>query len=92
MIRTLSKKRAAQYRLYYPLAKKFREENPECAIKSPECTGRTECVHHVRGKEGEQLLVVKDFLPSCNACNGYVERHDAWARERGFKKSRYHDN
>ena len=91
MIRTLSKKRAAQYRIYYPKAKKFREGNPDCVIRSPDCTGATQGVHHVRGKDGDQLLVEKDWLPSCNPCNGFMEVHDAWARERGFKKSRHHE-
>lgn len=91
MIRSLSKKRAAQYRIYYPKAKKFREENPYCVIKSPDCTGHTEGVHHVRGKEGEQLLVKKDWLPSCNRCNVFMEGNDQWAQDRGFKKSRHHN-
>lgn len=88
MIRTLSKKRAAQYRLYYPLAKKFREENPECAAGLEGCAGMTSEVHHKIGRMGDNLLKVETFLAVCSNCHHKIESSPAMAREKGFSGSR----
>lgn len=87
-IATYSKKRQAVNKLYDPLAKKFREENPKCAIKSPVCTKRTQGVNHKKGR-GKYLLDVSTFEPACNACNTYCEDHPLWAIENGHKELRH---
>lgn len=56
-----------------------------CEIQSPECTKTAVCVHHKKGRGINEVLDVETFMASCGACNGYVESHDAWAREKGFK-------
>src|SRR4051812_12252237 len=33
-----------------PLYDAFMKDKEECEIKSPDCTGRAECVHHVEGR------------------------------------------
>lgn len=63
-------------------------ENLVCKIQSPNCTKLATCVHHTAGRTGQQLKNEADWMPSCEACNGYVEENDAWARENGFKKTR----
>lgn len=75
--------------IYTPEAKKFREENPVCAIKSPVCTGKTQGVHHSKGKIGKLLLDKKYWMAACNPCNDWIESDDAEARERGFKISKF---
>lgn len=87
-VRKVSKKMAKINREYSKLSKKFIEENPSCAIKSPDCTGVTQGVHHPYGRLGDHLMKVEEFIPACNPCNTYVESHDRWARDNGFKKSR----
>jgi hypothetical protein len=91
-IKPFSKKRRCVNREYQKESKKFRQDNPECAIRSPVCIGETQGVHHKKGKASVELLMDKRFwLPSCNPCNTYVEEHDAWARENGFKESKFKD-
>jgi hypothetical protein len=73
---------------YFELRKKFLDTNKRCMINSPECTQEATCVHHTRGR-GIYMLMVETWMPSCKRCNNYVEAHDEWARENGYKKSRY---
>lgn len=87
-INPYSQKRVKINRVYSALSKQFVSDNPYCKIKSPECTGRTEGPHHPEGRLGNKLTDLESCIPACNACNLYVEVHDSWARERGFKKSR----
>lgn len=93
-LKPYSKKRQKENRTYFALSKQFVADNPYCAIKSPVCTGMTQGPHHVEGRIGDNLTNMEKCIPSCNPCNGYVEVHDAWARENGFKRSRLtnHDN
>lgn len=87
-INPYSKKRAKINRVYSALSKQFVLDNPYCLIKSPVCTGRTDAPHHPEGRLGSKLTDLENCIPSCNPCNLYVEVHDAWAREKGFKRSR----
>lgn len=79
-------------RMYAARAALFIATHPKCAIISPVCTRDAQHVHHTKGRIGEQLLKEQDWLPACDACNGYVEQHDAWARENGFKQSKFTPN
>lgn len=89
-IRQFSKTRQKVNRSYTQKSKDFREENPLCAIHSPDCMGVTHGVHHTKGKATEELLMdEKHWLPACNPCNLYIETHSKWAIENGFKKSKY---
>lgn len=56
-----------------------------CEIQSPECTKTATCVHHKKSRGINEVLDVETFMASCERCNLYVETHDAWAREKGFK-------
>jgi len=71
-----------------PLYDAFMKDKEECEIKSPVCTGRAECVHHVEGRGIKVILDQSKWKASCGACNGYVEVKDAEAKEKGHKKSR----
>lgn len=70
------KERQAKYR---PIAKKFRDEHPECEIQSPVCTFFTQVVHHSRGKLGDLLTDVENFIASCASCNLWVEENHSQA-------------
>lgn len=63
-----------------------------CEIKSPECTGTATVIHHMRGRIGDQVFVIEDWMASCPRCNGFVEDNDAWAREKGFKLNQHSNN
>lgn len=66
----------------------FLERNPICKIQSPECTQVATVVNHEKGRGITLVMNQKYWTPCCPACNGYIEIHDKWAQERGFKKSR----
>lgn len=89
-IKKATKKRAKANRVYDKKAREFRKANPICAIRSPACTGATECVNHKKGKATPALLIDERFWePSCFMCNGYIEDHHEWAEENGHKISRH---
>lgn len=87
-INKVSKGRKKVNANYYKQARAFKKKHPVCKIQSPDCTYNTEGVHHKRGR-GAYLMDESTWMPACNACNAYVEAHDAWARKRGFKESKY---
>jgi hypothetical protein len=66
----------------------FLERNPICRIQSPICTQVATVVNHEKGRGINVVMNPKYWTPCCPACNGYIEVHDKWAQERGFKKSR----
>lgn len=88
-IAPVAEKRKPINRMYTAKAALFIATHPKCAINSPVCTGKAQHVHHTKGRIGDQLLKESDWLPSCDPCNGYIEQHDAWARENGFKQSKF---
>ena len=60
-----------------------------CRIKSPVCTKVASVVHHLKGRTPDLILDETYFCEACPECNAFVESNDAWARERGFKLSKY---
>jgi len=63
----------------------FLKKRSRCEIKSPECTKVATCIHHRNGRGKDELMDQGTWMASCMPCNSYVEVHDKWARERGFK-------
>lgn len=86
-LRSFSLKRQKQNVEYFREAKKFIEENPDCAIKSPVCTGKSQHPHHPKGR-GKNLRNWDIMIAACDPCNGYVEQFPNWGKEKGFKVSR----
>lgn len=73
---------------YRPQVKEMVKANTPCIVNSPVCTGKMQGYHHLEGRDGERLTGKKK-IPCCNACNGFVEANDAWARANGFKLSKF---
>lgn len=89
-LKQFSDKRAKVNVDYNRESREYREANPFCKINSPVCTGKTQGVHHMKGKSTIELLMDKRFWkPACNACNGYCEDHSEWAKENGHKLSKH---
>jgi hypothetical protein len=86
-LRPYSLKRQAINKVYNPEARQFVKNNPKCAINSPNCTGRTQGVHHKKGR-GSYLMDKSTWIPACNPCNDYCEDHSQWAIDNGHKESR----
>lgn len=91
-IQRYSKKRAHINRtVYIPGIKAMIEENPFCEVKIlGVCTGLAEGGHHIEGKPTIQDLVnFEKIIPSCNACNVWIERNSKKAKELGLKRPNY---
>lgn len=87
-IKPFSDKRAKTNREYSEKSRPF-WKGKLCKIRSKDCTGLAEGIHHLAGKATIELLLDENnWVPACNACNLRCETHHAEAVERGFKKSR----
>jgi len=75
-----SEKLAKQEREYKKIVKQMLDENNLCEMLTPICTKIAEGLHHMK-RRGINLLNRKYLKRSCNACNGYVEKHPRWAIE-----------
>jgi len=84
-------KRAKLNRQYRKEVKKAAEESNLCEVNSPECTGIMEGMNHIQKRSAKNLLVKKNLTRSCNACNGYIERHPKWAKDNGHFISKFKD-
>jgi len=83
-----SANRKTEDKIYFELRETFLKQRPYCEINSPVCTGPATCVHHTRSR-GIYLLAQNTWMASCHHCNNYIEDHDQWARDNGFKKSKF---
>jgi hypothetical protein len=91
-IKKESKERAVVNRKEYgPKSRQYVKDHPKCELNFKDvCTKKSQCVHHVRGKNSkEDLLNEKYWKASCFNCNTYVEQHDAEARAKGLKQSKF---
>ncbi len=87
-INPVSATRRDEKKIYMTLREVFLSTRPNCQIAAPGCTKKATCIHHTAGRIGKNYLDVSKWKASCTHCNNYVEIHDAWARENGFKISR----
>lgn len=62
--------------------------NEYCLVKQKGCLDKATTVHHLRGRIGDQVFEVKDWMPSCVWCNISLE-NDPLAKEKGLKKSKF---
>lgn len=73
---------------YTRISDKFKKENPICGVRVNEfCSGKTESVHHKRGR-GKYLLDVSTFIGCCISCHTYIENHPEEAKQKGWSESR----
>lgn len=73
---------------YVPQVKEMVEAGTMCELKTEVCTGRAQGFHHPYGKASEELLLTEK-VPSCNPCNVFCEINDSFARQQGWKKSKF---
>lgn len=93
-IKPVSDKRAEiNKKQYVPASKRFVKEHPECELKMEGCTGKSQCVHHTKGKATIELLLDEQWWKgSCYHCNTLVEILDEEAREKDLKLSKFNDH
>jgi hypothetical protein len=90
-IKPRSKKQNVVMRTLETLYRSFLAGYDECEIKSPNCTGQVETVHHTKGRGINVVFLQKYWKRSCNACNFYIENKDQWAKDNGHKVSRHNN-
>lgn len=81
-IRKVAPKRAAQMREYYKLEKEYLECHPCCEV--PECHRKSTQVHHMAGRQNEDLLNVDLFFAVCGDHYERITRDSKWALDNGF--------
>src|SRR5687767_5810108 len=93
-IAPVSKKRAAINKdLYGPASKRFVKANPICQLGMEGCKGKSECVHHTKGKDSTEMLLDEQWWKaSCYHCNTMVEILDADARSKDLKLSKFNNH
>lgn len=85
-IRKVAPKRAAQMREYYKLEKEYLECHPCCEVV--ECHRKSSQVHHMAGRQNEDLLNVDLFFACCSDCHEKITRDSAWAIKMGYSSLR----
>lgn len=70
---------------YTKLAKLFLAMHTKCAVCK---TVRSQCIHHMAGRVGENLRDRKTFLAVCFDCHRKIEENPDWAKENGYSVSR----
>lgn len=88
-IKKIADTRKETEKLYKQLSKQLVTKFPDCQVKSPKCTGKSQGCHHTRGRLKDNILNEKTLIPCCNACNGWIEDNHAEAERLGLKKSKF---
>jgi hypothetical protein len=85
----LSKKRAAEMRVYNKARKEFLSEILYCqASIGHVCTCWPTQIHHMAGKIGANLNDQSKWLAVCQNCHDWIEGHPKEAKERGLSFNR----
>lgn len=91
-IKKESEKRAEVNRKEYaPKAAKFIKDHPTCqAHIDGICSGKSQCVHHKKGKNSKDDLLNENFwLAVCFNCHRAIEESPVFAKQNGFSISRH---
>lgn len=83
-----SPKRAKEERLYSAKRILFLSEHKMCEAHLQGCTNFATEVHHKKGRIGELLLDVTEWLAACHNCHAYIELNPIEAKILGFSKPR----
>ena len=88
-IAKMSAKRKEVNKEYKKIVKSKLKENPDCVVKSPECTGKAQGLNHKQKRSPKNLTELANLENCCNACNAYIETHPKWAKANGHFISRF---
>jgi hypothetical protein len=93
-MRSATKARAKQLRVYAKRVKQWLREHSHCAACAkldmyrpgrPIIKLASEC-HHIRGRNGELLLDERYWLPVCRKCHDWITLHGREARALGLSE------
>jgi hypothetical protein len=82
-IKPVSDKQKEINELYRKLRKVYLDKHPECEVRTKECMGKSDQIHHkeLRGKNTNK---VSSFCAVCAPCHQAIHSNPQWARENGF--------
>lgn len=81
-LRKVSKKHAAELRVYTKLRREFLMENPVCQF--PGCAAEATDVHHAEGRGAQTTNKVDSFFALCRPHHDYCHEHPKEARKLGL--------
>ena len=82
-----SQKRAKQEKEYSAKRKIFLSEHPLCQANiSGLCTSQSTDIHHIKGRSGELLLEVSEWMSACRSCHDWIHLNPKIARDKGLLK------
>lgn len=81
---TLTKKLQPVYRI---LRIDFLQHNKVCRARFDGCTHYASEIHHMAGRRGWWLVVMKYFFPICRRCHKIATKNSTLAKELGFSIS-----
>lgn len=87
-VNKISKKLAADLKIYAVLSKDYLRDHPKCECGRPGCHRTSAEVHHKKGR-GEFLNVVQFFCAVAKVCHRWIHDNDKEAREMGLLLSRH---
>ena len=85
-IKPVSEKRQRQLDEYKLVRIEYLTAHKKCEVK--DCNNDATDIHHMRGRSGDRLNDTDEFLAICRECHGYIEEHPAWAKAKGYSRSR----
>ncbi len=65
-------------------ARKFITAHPKCQV----CGKPSECIHHKKGRIGENLMNRKTWIAVCIPCHSTIEANPAEAKANNYSESR----
>ncbi len=83
-----SKKRSKQEAEYNKLRLLYLQDHPYCKAKVFKCTIIATDIHHIKGRMGDDLNDVSDWIGVCRSCHNWIETHPIEATELGLRKSK----
>ena len=88
-IKQVSSKQAKTQRQLAKIRKGLEAVDSNCKIQSPVCIGEVQGTHHIVKRSRDNVLKLSNIVLCCNPCNGFIETHSEWAKERGFLVSKF---
>ena len=81
-LRRISKKRAAQRRVYNTRGRAYLRSHPVCEVCKKEPSSQ---IHHRARCHGRLLTQEENFMAVCITCHRHITDHGQWAKELGYK-------
>lgn len=91
-IKQVSDKRKAQLNIYSKKRAEFLKKYPTCAgagIIEGCYYDQLLTIHHLIGREGDNMLDDKNWMTLCMPCHQFVHQAGSWAYEHGFLKTKH---